>query len=54
VWEVIMKNRNVFAQMLSVKTGSFRGKHKNKALRGSGKVGGKRGRHAKHKGRVLE
>jgi hypothetical protein len=47
-----MKNRNVFAQMLSVKTGSFRGKHKNKGLRGSGKVGGKRGRYAKHKKKI--
>ena len=47
-----VKNRNVICEMMILRTGSHAGTHKNKTLRGSGKVGGKAGRHAKHKKKI--
>ena len=46
------KSNNPIAMAHSLRGGAGSGTHRNKALRGSGKVGGKYGRHAKHKGQI--
>jgi len=44
-----VKKKNPIAAAHSMRGGAGSGTHNNKSLRGSGKVGGKWGRHPKHK-----
>ena len=44
-----VKKGNPIAAAHSLRGGAGSGTHKNKSVRGSGKVGGKWGRHPKHK-----
>ena len=48
--KALPKERNIIAMAMILRTGNHAGKHANKGLRGSGKKGGKSGRHPKHKG----
>jgi hypothetical protein len=46
--------RNMVTMQMILRTGGHAGRHSNKAIRGTGSVKGKLGRHPKHKGKVVE